>query len=89
MQISDKGRALLARYKKFQKLDILLLAAAAMSFVFLSNVFLMVALVIFTFVLEAKVYRCPHCNKTLDCRKKIEEETCCPQCKKYIFKGLD
>lgn len=89
MKISDKGQNLLTKYKKFQKLDIFLLAGAAMSFVFLSNIYLMVALVVFTFVLEAKVYRCPHCNKTLDCRKKIAEDTSCPQCKKYIFKGLD
>ena len=89
MKISEKGQALLAKYKKFQKLDLFLLAIAAMSFVFLHNIFLLIAIVVFTFVLEAKVYTCPHCKKTLDCRKKIKEDTCCPRCQKYIFRNLD
>lgn len=89
MKITDQARALLMKYKKFQKIDLLLLALAALSFVFLRNYVLAVAILIFTFVLESKVYICPHCKKTLDCRKRIEEETCCPRCQKYIFKGLE
>ncbi|MDD4844313.1 MAG: hypothetical protein PHU31_08270 [Anaerotignum sp.] len=89
MKISEKGQALLAKYKKFQKLDIFLLALAALSFVFLHNLILMIAIVVFTFVLETKIYVCPHCKKTLDCRKRIQEDTCCPRCKKYMFKDLD
>ncbi|WP_352399922.1 hypothetical protein [Anaerotignum sp.] len=89
MKISDKGQALLDKYKKFQKIDLFLLAVAAMSFVFLHNLVLMIALVVFTFVLESKVYICPHCKKTLDCRRKIKEDTCCPRCEKYLFKNLD
>lgn len=89
MKISEKGQALLSKYKKFQKLDIFLLALAALSFVFLHNIYLMIALVVFTFVLEAKVYVCPHCKKMLDCRRKVREDTCCPHCKKYMFKDLD
>ncbi len=89
MKISEKGQALLVKYKKFQKLDIFLLALAALSFVFLHNVFLMIAIVVFTFVLETKIYVCPHCKGTLDCRKRIQEDTCCPRCKKYLFKDLD
>ncbi|WP_304507777.1 hypothetical protein [Anaerotignum sp.] len=89
MKISEKGQALLAKYKKFQKLDIFLLALAALSFVFLHNIYLMIALVVFTFVLEAKVYVCPHCKKKLDCRRRVQEDTCCPHCKKYMFKDLD
>jgi len=89
VKISDKGQALLNKYKKFQKVDLLLLAVAAMSFVFLHNFILMIALVVFTFVLESKVYICPHCKKTLDCRRRIKEDTCCPRCEKYLFKNLD
>ncbi len=89
MKISEKGQALLAKYKKFQKIDLLLLALAAMSFVFLRNYFLAIAIVVFTFVLESKVYVCPHCKKTLDCRRRIQEDTCCPRCSKYIFKDID
>lgn len=89
MKISEKGQALLGKYKKFQKIDLLLLALAAMSFVFLRNVYLMIAIVVFTFVLETKIYTCPHCKKTLDCRRKIKEDTCCPRCQKYLFKDLD
>lgn len=89
MKISDKGQALLNKYKKFQKVDLVLLAVAAMSFVFLHNFILMIALVVFTFVLESKVYICPHCKKTLDCRRRIKEDTCCPRCEKYLFKNLD
>ncbi|NCC16612.1 MAG: hypothetical protein EOM28_09735 [Clostridia bacterium] len=89
MKISEKGQALLAKYKKFQKIDIFLLALAAMSFVFLRNYFLTIAIVVFTFVLETKIYVCPHCKKTMDCRKKIREDSCCPRCNKYIFKDLD
>ncbi len=89
MKISEKAQALLAKYKKFQKLDIFLLLLAAASFVFLRNYVLAAAILIFTFVLESKVYICPHCKKAFDCRRKIMEDTCCPHCKKYIFKGLD
>lgn len=89
MKISEKGQALLAKYKKFQKLYILLLALAAMSLVFLHNFVLMVALAVFAFVFEAKAYICPHCKKTADCKRKIKEDSCCLHCQKYIFKNLD
>ncbi|KXL54031.1 hypothetical protein CLNEO_01270 [Anaerotignum neopropionicum] len=88
MKISEKGQVLLAKYKKFQKLYFLLLLLAAISFVYLHNIFLMIAIVAFTFVLEAKVYICPHCKKTFDCKRKIQEDTSCPHCKKYLFKDL-
>ena len=86
MHSSDKGKALYTRYKKFQKIDVLMLAVAAMAFVFLKNFYFTAGLVILTLVLETKVYRCPHCNGTLDPRKKIQEESSCPRCDKYIFK---
>ncbi|MCQ4935510.1 hypothetical protein [Anaerotignum propionicum] len=89
MKISEKGQKLLANYKKFQKIYILLLAVAAMSFVFLHNYYFAVALAVFTFVLETKYYKCPHCKKSLNSRKKIAEDSCCPNCNKYIFKDLD
>lgn len=89
MKISEKGQALLVKYKKFQKLYIFLLALAAMSGVFLHNWILMIAIAVFTFVLEAKFYVCPHCKKSIDCKKRIKEDSCCPHCEKYIFKNLD
>lgn len=88
-KISEKGTALLAKYKKFQKLSLALYALAAMAFVFLRNYPLVIALVALDIFLEVKVYVCPHCGKTLDCRKKVNEETCCPKCQKYLFRGLD
>lgn len=87
--LSEKGAALLAKFKKFQKLSIFLYALAAMSFVFLGNPLLAIAIVALDIFLEVKIYICPHCGKTLDCRRKVGEDTCCPRCEKYLFRGLD
>lgn len=86
--LSDKGAVLYSRFKKFQKISILLYALAAMSFVFASNIPLAIIIVILDIFLEMKVYVCPHCGKTLDCRKKMTEDNTCPGCKKYLFRGL-
>lgn len=87
--LSEKGTALLAKFKKFQKFSLFLYALAAMSFVFLHNIPLAIAIVVLDIFLETKVYVCPHCGKTLDCRRKVQEDTCCPRCEKYLFRGLD
>lgn len=87
--LSEKGAALLARFKKFQKISILLYALAAMSFVFLHNIPMAIAIVVLDIFLEVKLYVCPHCGKSLDCRRKMTEDTCCPRCEKYLFRGLD
>ena len=86
--LSEKGKALLGKFKKFQKLSLVLYALAAMAFVFASSILLMVIIVLFDIFLEIKFYKCPHCGKGLDCRRKIHEDSTCPQCKKYIFRGL-
>lgn len=86
--LSEKGAALYARFKKFQKLSLFLYALAAMSFVFAGNIPLAVIFVVLDIFLEIKVYVCPHCGKTLDCRKKMTEDNSCPACKKYLFRGL-
>lgn len=86
--LSDKGSALKAKFKKFQKLSVLLYALAAMAFVFASNIPLAVIIVVLNIFLETKLYRCPHCGKTLDCRRKVHDEQVCPKCQKYIFRGL-
>ncbi|MBM6829910.1 hypothetical protein H9X85_10190 [Anaerotignum lactatifermentans] len=88
MQLPENGRVLYQKYKKFQKISIVLLLAAAISFVFLHNWLLMVAFVVLDFFLETKTYVCPHCGKKLDCRRKLQEDTTCPGCQKYLFKGL-
>lgn len=88
MQIPENGRVLYLKYKKFQKISIVLFLAAAVSFVFLHNWILMIAIVALDFFLEAKTYVCPHCGKKLDCRRKLREDTTCPGCQKYLFKGL-
>lgn len=86
--LSDKGSALKAKFKKFQKLSVALYALAAMAFVFASNIPLAVIIVVLNIFLETKLYRCPHCGKTLDCRRKVHDEQVCPKCQKYIFRGL-
>ena len=86
--LEDKGAALYARFKKFQKLSLLLYALAAISFVFASNIPLAIILVILDIFLEMKVYVCPHCGKGLDCRRRMTEDNVCPACKKYLFRGL-
>ena len=99
--LSEKGTALLAKFKKFQKISLFLYALAAMSFVFLHNPLMAIAVVVLDLIfliyflnvldifLEVKIYICPHCGKTLDCRRKVAEDTCCPRCEKYLFRGLD
>lgn len=86
--LSNKGTALLAKFKKFQKLSLFLYALAAMAFVFAGNIPLMIIIVLLDIFLELKLYVCPHCGKGLDCRRKINEDSICPKCQKYIFRGL-
>lgn len=86
--LSDKGSALKAKFKKFQKLSVVLYALAAMAFVFAGNIPLAVILVVLNIFLEVKLYVCPHCGKSMDCRKKISDDMTCPKCQKYVFRGL-
>lgn len=86
--LSEKGTALMAKFKKFQKLSLVLYALAAMAFVFAHNIPLMIIIVALDIFLEIKVYVCPHCGKGLDCRRRINEDSTCPKCQKYIFRGL-
>ena len=83
--LSEKGTALLAKFKKFQKLSLVLYALAAMAFVFAGNILLAIIIVALDIFLEIKLYRCPHCGKGLDCRRRVNEDTVC---QKYIFRGL-
>ena len=85
--LSEKGTALLAKFKKFQKLSLVLYALAAMAFVFAGNILLAIIIVALDIFLEIKLYRCPHCGKGLDCRRRVNEDTVCPKCQKYIFRG--
>ena len=43
--LSEKGTALLAKFKKFQKLSLVLYALAAMAFVFAGNILLAIIIV--------------------------------------------
>ena len=86
--LPEKGAALKAKFKKFQKLSIVLYALAAISFVFASNIPLMIIFVAMDIFLETRLYVCPHCGKTLDCRRKVHDDVICPKCQKYIFRGL-
>ena len=61
--LSEKGTALLAKFKKFQKLSLVLYALAAMAFVFAGNILLTIIIVALDIFLEIKLYRCPHCGK--------------------------
>ena len=63
--LSEKGTALLAKFKKFQKLSLVLYALAAMAFVFAGNILLAIIIVALDIFLEIKLYRCPHCGKGL------------------------
>lgn len=86
--LSEKGKTLLAKFKKFQKISVFLYALAAIAFVFFHNIPVAILLVALDIFLEVKLYVCPHCGKKLDCRRKVTEETTCPGCQKYLFRGL-
>lgn len=86
MKLSEKGQALLRKFKLFQKLDILLYAFAAISLVFMDSIPLMLIFGVMAIVGELKVYNCPHCKKGLDCRRRIREDSVCPKCGEQIFK---
>lgn len=86
--LSEQGAALYAKFKKFQKVSVALYALAAIAFVFAENIPLAIIIVALDIFLEVKLYVCPHCGKTLDCRKRMTEENTCPSCKKYLFRGL-
>lgn len=89
MKLTEKGIALRKKFRTIQYVSVGLLVLAAMSFVFLHSIPLMIAVAVVAFLVEAKFYRCPHCHKTLDCRRKIPEDAVCYHCEKYIFHGLD
>ncbi len=80
--------ALQKKFKYIKYVGIILLMFAAISFVFLKQPILSLALVALEIAMEIKLYRCPHCNKALDWRRKITEDSCCPECEKYLFRGL-
>lgn len=86
--LSDKGTELLKKFKRFQKISVALYALAAIAFVFADNIPLMIAIVVLEIFLETKLCRCPHCDKALDPRRKTNEDSVCPKCNKYIFRGL-
>lgn len=86
MKISKDGEALLTKYKKLQKLDVLMLLLVAAFFVFYGAWYISIPLAALTFMAETKLYKCPHCGKSIDPRHRINEETCCPKCEKYLFK---
>ena len=50
--LSEKGTALLAKFKKFQKLSLVLYALAAMAFVFAGNILLAIIIVALDIFLE-------------------------------------
>ena len=54
--LTDKGSALKAKFKKFQKLSVALYALAAISFVFASNIPLAVIFVVLDIFLETRLY---------------------------------
>ena len=60
----------------------------SLCFVFAGNILLTIIIVALDIFLEIKLYRCPHCGKGLDCRRRVNEDTVCPKCEKYIFRGL-
>lgn len=86
--LSEKGTALLAKFKKFQKLSLVLYALAAMAFVFAGNILLTIIIVALDIFLEIKLYRCPHCGKGLDCRRRVNEDTVARSAEKYISAGI-
>ena len=83
-----KRHRIIGKVQKFQKLSLVLYALAAMAFVFAGNILLAIIIVALDIFLEIKLYRCPHCGKGLDCRRRVNEDTVCPKCQKYIFRGL-
>lgn len=88
MKISEKGLELQNKFRKIKYASLILYLFAAMSFVFLRNYWLSIILVAVNIFMEVKFCRCPHCNKMLDCRKRNDDERCCPHCEKFLFKGL-
>ena len=53
--LSEKGTALLAKFKKFQKLSLVLYALAAMAFVFAGNILLTIIIVALDYLPGNKV----------------------------------
>jgi hypothetical protein len=88
MKISEKGLMLQAKFKQIKIAGLVLLILAAMSFVFLRNPILALVFLGLELAMEIKLYRCPHCNKMLDWRRKTTDDSCCPGCEKFLFRGL-
>lgn len=80
-----KNQKLYTQFKKFQKVSLLLILFSACSFVFFNQIFVALCIFLIAIISEIKFYRCPHCDGTLDPRKKMEAETSCPRCGMSIF----
>ena len=83
-----KRHRIIGKVQKVPEAQLGSYALAAMAFVFAGNILLTIIIVALDIFLEIKLYRCPHCGKGLDCRRRVNEDTVCPKCEKYIFRGL-
>jgi len=96
-KLTEKGIALRKKFRVIQYTSVGFFVLAAVCFVFIHSIPLLIFFAVVALLVEAKFYRCPHCHKTLDCschktldcRRRIPEDTVCHHCQKYIFRGLD
>lgn len=79
-------RILYDKFKKFQKISVFAIFISAICFVFMGNLILTVVVFACNAIAETKFYRCPHCNITIDPRKRISIDSKCRGCDKEIFK---
>lgn len=55
------------------------------AFVFAGNILLTIIIVALDIFLEIKLYRCPHCGKGLDCRRRSERGHGLPEVREIYF----
>lgn len=73
---------------KLVKLASFILLLVAGAFVAFGPYYLGAILVMLvSFFVQWKFYRCPHCQRSLDMRMELNEEIHCPYCGKVISEG--
>lgn len=79
-----RDRDVIKKLKCINYINLSILAIAAVFLIFGDNFIVGILIMLFSYFLDWKFYRCPHCNKHLDTKIKLNAEICCSYCTKVI-----
>lgn len=72
------------KLKMVKSIEFILLMISISFIAFGPHYLAAILFILFSVIINRKYYKCPHCNKNLDTRMKLTDETHCPFCGKVI-----